>query len=346
MKDARANAGKAQTAVGLESADAACRDPKAAQDGETTAVVGLATADSSAATAALTASTVAVGIPVRAAAASMSGRASPLEEVQWHLSQVRLELSQREDVQWIRSDWASMWVGQGPMAVTPSAVNVLVWLVFVHAAAWSDKRRKWFKACLPTPQKWQQLSWKQAKELVLKLLKQRQTVEAQIGAGAAGLAQAKADGFGKTSIWISMKYLACSTQSKNMQAYCESIALALRSPCQLGELATLRIFTCAAQQYSIHGRSTYLHLHGYAGLCLVARQPLAGDKFLAMGAGFNSALKKQIEDITATVSDFCRLTQVSLNWREVAFFCCTLAKRFPQGLTGFLRALKQIDACE
>ena len=227
-------------------------------------------------------------------------------------------MAERTDVQWVVGEFSRQWVGRDVCAV-----SMLVWLVAVHAAAWSPTRRAFWEREVAMCA-WRKMKFGRAARALARIASKLRMCEAN----GQPKDMAAAKDMGQAQRWVSPKELAQLLR-------CRKTAPALRKYCRyLSKVVWLRRVGDGNRRQAIlrrgrrlPGRKNYLNPHVLGALCLACDVEPGGNSHQEMGAGFTQAKIDELEQVTGPgIRNLEVLCGLKLNWRTVAFRYCARLK--------------------
>ena len=227
-------------------------------------------------------------------------------------------MAERTDVQWVVGEFSRKWVGRDVCAV-----SMLVWLVAVHAAAWSPTRRAFWEREVAL-RAWRKMRFGRAAHLLARIASKLRICEAN----GQPKDMAAAKDMGQAQRWVCPKELAELLR-------CRKTAPALRQYCKyLSKVVLLRRVGDGNRRQAIlrrgrrlPGRKNYLNPHVLGALCLACDVEPGGNSYQEMGEGFTQAKIDELEQVTGPgIRNLQVLCGLHLNWRTVAFRYCARLK--------------------
>jgi hypothetical protein len=227
-------------------------------------------------------------------------------------------MAERTDVQWVVGEFSRQWVGRDVCAV-----SMLVWLVAVHAAAWSPTRRAFWEREVAMCA-WRKMRFGRAARALARIASKLRMCEAN----GQPKDMAAAKDMGQAQRWVSPQELAELLR-------CRKTAPALRKYCKyLSKVVWLRRVGDGNRRQAIlrrgrclRGRKKYLNPHVLGALCLACDVEPGGNSHQEMGAGFTQAKIDELEQVTGPgIRNLQVLCGLKLNWRTVAFRYCARLK--------------------
>ena len=243
----------------------------------------------------------------------------------------------RPDVVWACGQFSRSWLG-GTASCAPCT---LVWLVGVHAQAWSPTRRLFWQTQLlqiGTPAVWADMEFGEAKARLLGVIDALEDAErhgqSKDMAGAQNLGSAK-NGISPRALRNML-----DAKGQHLKKFCAYVSLAVLTG-RVGHGNVRRVVMRLGCRLSQRG--TYLTAHALGSLCMACGVTPGGDKHQHMGAGWTKQMVEELENVTGKgIGALARLCQMKgLTWRSVAYFYCVVLKD-PAGRADFLSKLGRL----